>query len=172
MTKSKKMSMVALVLCGLFGGVGAAYAAVSYPYSNLQYGDSVWLYGDLSYSGAGHNDGRPSIVHRHDVKFKNTITGVEDKDYIKTLQLDIEKLLPTDDFIDRNGYHLVPVEEELIKDLARRANGNADYVWEQVSSMKTTKYVRYYKINRQVWIPLVSVVYLSGGGEPDMQKVQ
>lgn len=150
-------------------------AAASYPYGPFQYGQkNITVKGDLSYSGLSGIQTRPSIAYRHDINAHNAITGVRNPSsgYLKTVQFDIQPLPgvePTDAFKDKSGYHLVPVEEELIKDLATKANGNAEFVWSNVKNL-SHKIVKQYVVNGIPYVNIGSVFYLSGGGDPDMQS--
>lgn len=150
-------------------------AAPSYPYGAFQYGQkNITVKGDLSYSGLSGIQTRPSIAYRHDINAHNAISGVwsPSSGYLKTVQFDIQPLPgvePTDAFKDKSGYHLVPVEEELIKDLATKANGNAQFVWSTVNTL-SHPIVKQYFVNGMPYVNIGSIFYLSGGGDPDMQS--
>jgi hypothetical protein len=154
-----------------------ALAAATYPYGEFVYGEEdVPLQGDLSYSGLSGVQWRPSIAYRHDLKIRNVITGAQTpaNGYLKTVQFDIQPLPgiePEDKFKDKSGYHLIPLEEELIKDLTAKANGNAQWVWEQVSKSSPHPIVKRYLVNNVPYINIGAVFYLSGGGLNNMARV-
>ncbi|MCC8438722.1 hypothetical protein HP567_029755 (plasmid) [Brevibacillus sp. M2.1A] len=147
-----------------------ALAAVTYPYGAFKYGTkNVELKGDFSKSGLNGVQVRKSTVNRHDIRFHNQLSG-QIGSYIQTVQHDIQEMLPTDNFKDRRGYHLIPLDEELVKDLATKANGNAEWVWQQVSKSPPHSYVERYTVkNTLSYINIGAIAYLSGGGAPDMQ---
>ncbi|WP_134687528.1 hypothetical protein [Brevibacillus migulae] len=162
---------IALTVClGAF-----ASAAATYPYGDHIYGEKdIPLKGDLSYSGLAGTQTRPSIVYRHDIKIQNVITGAKtpSSGYLQTVQFDIQPIVgvdPNDAFRDKSGYHLIPVEEELIKDLATKANGNAQFVWSKVSTL-SHPVVKQYFVNGVPYVNIGSIFHLSGGGNPDMRK--
>jgi hypothetical protein len=151
-------------------------AAVTYPYGESPYGTkNIHLKGDLSYSGLSGIQTRPSTVHRHDLRARNVITGVSTppSGYLQTVQFDIQPLPgvePEDKFKDKSGYHLVPFEEEIIKDLATKANGNAQWVWEQINTEHPI--VKKYRANNAPYVNIGAIFYLSGGGAPDMRRAE
>lgn len=170
----KRLKTLAFAMALTIGLSAIASAAANYPYGDHIYGDKdIPLKGDLSYSGLSKNQTRPSIAYRHDINAHNVITGVwsPSSGYLKTVQFDIQPLPgvePTDAFKDKSGYHLVPVEEELIKDLATKANGNAQFVWSTVNTL-SHPIVKQYFVNGVPYVNIGSIFYLSGGGDPDMQ---
>ncbi|CAI8943419.1 Ig-like_bact domain-containing protein [Brevibacillus sp. IT-7CA2] len=150
-------------------------AAVTYPYGSQEYGEKdIVLKGDLTYSGLSGIQYRPSIANRHDVNTKNAISGVQNPSsgYWQTVQFDIQPLPgvePDDKFKDKSGYHLVPIQEDLVKDLATKANGNAQFVWSKVNTL-SHPIVKQYLVNGVPYVNMGSIFYLSGGGDPDMRK--
>lgn len=168
MTK-KKSIVILLFLVALLSVTVVANASVKYPYGPYQYGEkNVWIWGNLSPSGVGKN-GRPSIVYRNDVRVQNAITG-EISPYFQTVQFDIQEYLPTDDFKDRRGYHLIPLDEDLIRDLTAKANGNADFVWNEISKNPSNPVVQKYIIDGETWVNFGAVFNLSGGGAPTLTR--
>ncbi|MED4567994.1 hypothetical protein P9302_00645 [Brevibacillus agri] len=153
-------------------------AAATYPYGDYVYGTkNIPLKGDLSYSGLSGIQTRPSIVYRHDLNTQNAITGVKSPSSgnLKTVQFDIQPLPgvePKDIFKDKSGYHLIPLEEELIKDLSAKANGNSQWVWEQISKASPHPIVKTYLVQQTPYVNIGAVFYLSGGGAPDMKRAE
>jgi hypothetical protein len=152
-------------------------AAATYPYGDYAYGTkNIPLKGDLSYSGLMGVQTRPSIAYRHDLRAQNVITGVQTpaSGYLQTVQFDIQPLPgvePEDKFKDKSGYHLVPIEEEIIKDLATKANGNAQWVWEQISN-SSHPITKKYMVEKVPYVNMGAIFYLSGGGAPDMRRAE
>lgn len=157
-------------------------AAAVYPYGIAKYGEkNLRFMGDLGASGLGV-DWRPANVNRHDLRFKNVNTGkyTPDDGYLKTVQYDIQPFPnePENKFSKKSGYHVAPLDKELVRDIAKKANGNPDYVWKQVNenaqkaasspSMISDK-VKVYKIeNKFLYVDIGSIIYYSGGGDPEM----
>lgn len=145
-------------------------AAATYPYGGYPYGKkNIELRGDLSYSGLSGVQIRPSIAYRHDLAIQNAITAIRtpSSGYLKTVQFDIQPLPgvePVDKFKDKSGYHLIPLEEEMIKDLAAKANGNAQWVWEQITKPSPHPIVKKYRLDNVPYVSIGAVFYLSGGG--------
>ncbi|WP_342405575.1 hypothetical protein [Brevibacillus sp. FSL K6-2834] len=160
------------------GVTTTALAAATYPYGDHEYGvKDIPLQGDLSYSGLSGIQIRPSIAYRHDLKIRNVITGVQTptNGYLQTVQFDIQPLPgiePEDKFKDKSGYHLIPLEEELIKDLSAKANGNSQWVWEQISKASPHPIVKTYLVQQTPYVNIGAVFYLSGGGAPDMKRAE
>lgn len=177
--RKKLLSLTLIVTLSLSSVVSAA---VTYPYGINKYGQkNIMFRGNLEASGIGVEN-RPSNVNRHDLRFKNVNTGKYNPDngYLQTVQYDIQPLPnePENKFSKKSGYHVAPLDEELIKDLAKRANGNPEYVWQQVNehaqkaasspSMNSDK-VGLYKIqNNFSFVNIGSIIYYSGGGDPEM----
>lgn len=171
--KGRTILITILLILGL---ASIAYAA-TYPYGDHKYGEKdIFLKGDLSYSGLGGVQTRPSIAYRHDVRSYNPISNSyipAGGGYLQTVQFDIQPLPgvePDNQFRDKSGYHLVPLEGTIVKDLSEKFNGNSQYVWNQVSKNPPHSYVKKYLVNGVPYINIGSVAYLSGGGKPDMKK--
>lgn len=162
-----------------------ASAAVSYPYGANKYGEKdIPFQGNLSASGLGV-DWRLSTAHRHDLRLHNvnSNTYTPASGYLQTVQYDIQPNVdePPDKFSKISGYHVIKLDKELIKDFAEKANGNPEYVWNQVNehaqqakaspSMKSGK-VEFYTIDGVPYVNISSVIYYSGGGDPDMKRVE
>ncbi|MED0675282.1 hypothetical protein ABEV55_14630 [Aneurinibacillus thermoaerophilus] len=175
-----KISVLTIMVIFLLTSV--VFAAVSYPYGVNRYGEkNVLFQGNMKASGLGV-DWRPSNVNRHDLRFHNVNnnTYAPENGYLQTVQYDIQPLPnePADKFSKKSGYHVVPLDEELIKDLAQKANGNPDYVWRQIDqyaqqaasspSMRAGKVYLYKVENNIPYVDIGSVAYYSGGGDPDM----
>ncbi|WP_342404214.1 hypothetical protein [Brevibacillus sp. FSL K6-2834] len=160
-----------LVIIALLSSVAIALAQATYPYGAFNFGTKdIVLRGNFSKSGLQGIQQRKSTVNRHDLRFHNEISG-QTSDYIQTVQHDIQEMLPTDDFKDRRGYHIIPLDEGLVKDLATKANGNAEWVWKQVSKNPPHPYVQEYTVDRKYkYINIGAIAYLSGGGDPEMQS--
>ncbi|MED1790636.1 hypothetical protein P4V47_24750 [Brevibacillus laterosporus] len=155
----------------IFSFTSTVLAVEMYPYGPFLYGKkNVDFSGNLSKSGLTGIQQRKSIVNRHDMRFQNMISN-QTGAYIHTVQHDIQEVLPTDDFRNKRGYHVVPLDEELVKDLATKANGDAQWVWQQVSKNLPHSYVEKYTVDRKYsYINIGAIAYLSGGGDPDMQQ--
>ncbi|MFS0557233.1 hypothetical protein [Brevibacillus sp. 179-C9.3 HS] len=174
----KPRRIICLALTFIFLTSTMVSAAATYPYGKHYYGEKdIYLQGDLSSSGLSGVQWRPSFAYRHDLKIRNVITGVETptSGYLQTVQFDIQPLPgiePEDKFKDKSGYHLIPLEEELIKDLVAKANGNAQWVWEQVSKSNPHPIVKQYLVNNVPYIDIGAVFYLSGGGLNNIARVE
>lgn len=156
-------------------------ANVTYPYGSYSFGEkNIIFQGNLQASGLGVGM-RPAIVNRHDLRLHNINANkyVPESGYLQTVQFDIQPLAneAPDKFSKKSGYHVVPLDGELIKDLAKKANGNPDYVWNQISQKaqqaqaSASKYsnpLYFYSVDGSPYINLGAVIYYSGGGEPDM----
>jgi hypothetical protein len=158
------------------GNRSAAQTESLYPYGDYNFGDEVWLQGDFSFSGLSENEGRkgrPAKVLRHDTRLHNVGDGKETP-YYQTVQFDIKETLPSDNFVDRSGYHLIPVEPKIIKDFAAKSNGNPEFVWaalndkNKIDMPQLRDLVRLYTVNGQKWVNVAAVVMLSGGGPAKM----
>lgn len=174
-----------------------ASAATLYPYGEWGFGkDNILFRGNLEKSGLQGVDERWSIKHRHDLRFYNVNTGQYtpgENEYFQTVQYDIQPNIdePDDIFNRKSGYHVVPLDEELIKDLATKANGNPDYVWGRINSLyaqaesspkmwvslnpndpNSPNKLYAYKVNGQPYLNIGAVFYLSGGGDPQMVENQ
>lgn len=151
--------------------IASTSASTGPDYGPDQYGDTDILFrGDLTPSGLGIDDMRPSTAHWHKVRFRRVDTG-ETSDWINAVQYDIIETKPTDDFSRRSGYLVIPVDEQTIKQIAGMANGNPDWVWDIVSNRKPAPVLGKSKLTYYTAddIPMVSfgeVVALSGGGSP------
>lgn len=182
-TLRKKIAAIALTFTLSFSSVVSAIA--TYPYGEKEYGaKNISFKGNLEPSGLGVEQ-RPSNVNRHDLRLHNvnSNTYTPASGYLQTVQYDIQPLPgePSDKFSEKSGYHVLPLDEELIKDLAEKANGNPEYVWSQVSqhvqkaeaspSMKSGK-VEFYRVDYIPYVNIGSVIYYSGGGDPDMKRVR
>ncbi len=176
-----RKKIVSTILAIIVSITTVASAAVSYPYGANGYGEKdIQFLGNLNASGLGV-DFRLSIANRHDLRFHNVTNGtyVPLSGFLQTVQYDIQPNVdePPNKFSKISGYHVVKLDEELIKDLSQKANGNPDYVWNQVSqfaqqaesspSMKAGK-VELYKVDNIPYVNIGSVIYYSGGGDPDM----
>lgn len=180
-----KKKIVLIVLFAVLSVFSIAFAAVMYPYGSNQYGaKNIVFQGNLGASGLGV-DSRNSIANRHDLKLHNVNSGdnIPASGFLQTVQYDIQPNVnePPNKFNKISGYHVVPLEQELIKDLAKKANGNPDYVWNQInqkakeakdSATKVSDPVHFYSIDNEPYIDLGSVIYYSGGGDPDMKRVE
>ena len=168
-----KSLLLSLVL--VLGLGSAAAATATYPYGKNEYGQkNIILKGDLSASGLSGVESRPSIAYRHDLRVYNVISGAytSGSGYLKTVQYDIQPLPgvePADAFKGKSGYHLIPLEEDIIKDYAMKQNGNADYVWRQISGNTTSPWLKKYLVDGVTYINIGAVAYFSGGGKPDMK---
>jgi len=171
----KLKALLLTIFAIMLGLTSVVSAAVTYPYGKYNYGEKdVVLQGDLTSSGLTKNDWRPSIVYRHDVRIFNVISGAytPGSGYLQTVQFDIQPLPgvePADAFKGKSGYHLIPLEEDIIKDYAAKQNGNADYVWRMVSGGTTSPWLKKYLVNGVPYINIGAVAYFSGGGLPDMK---
>ncbi|WP_276913897.1 CARDB domain-containing protein [Aneurinibacillus aneurinilyticus] len=179
----KKITAVALALTLSISSLVSA--ASLYPYGEKGYGaKNVRFKGNLSPSGLGVEE-RPSNVNRHDLRMYN-INSKEytpGSGYLQTVQYDIQPILgeSQDKFSKKSGYHVAPLDEELIRDIAKKANGNPDYVWKQIDqfakqaasspSMSAEK-VLFYKVDNSPYVNIGSIIYYSGGGDPDMVEVK
>ncbi|MDT3418141.1 hypothetical protein QO009_004066 [Brevibacillus aydinogluensis] len=166
---------VLCILAIMMGVTSIASAAATYPYGENAYGEkNIELVGDLSASGLSGAQKRPSIAYRHDVRVFNVISGAytPSSGYLQSVQYDIQPLPgvePSDAFKGKSGYHLIPLEQEIIKDYAAKQNGNADYVWKMVSGGTSSPWLKKYLVNGVPYINIGAVAYFSGGGLPDMR---
>lgn len=94
-------------------------------------GTIVGIRGDLSASGLSTDATRDALVRLHWVYYENVNTS-ELSNRFNTTGYELQEQLPSDDFSGRSGYHLLQYSESLIKTYANRANGNPDYVWNQI----------------------------------------
>ncbi|MBO8164219.1 MAG: hypothetical protein H0Z34_10945, partial [Brevibacillus sp.] len=172
-----------------------AYASTLYPYGQFDFGEgNIRFYGNLEKSGLSGVDGRYSIKYRHDLRFYNVNTGQYtpgENEYLQTVQYDIQPNAdePPYKFSDVSGYHVVPLNETLIKDLASKANGNPDYVWGRISGLyaqaeaspkmwvslnendpNSSNKLYAYRVQGQPYLNIGAVFYLSGGGDPQMTE--
>ncbi|KIV58372.1 hypothetical protein AM501_24880 [Aneurinibacillus migulanus] len=179
----RKITTLAFAIVLSFSTI--ALAAINYPYGDYKYGEkNVAFKGNLEPSGLGVEQ-RPSHVNRHDLRLHNVNDNTHNPEngYLQTVQYDIQPLPgePPNKFSEKSGYHVLPLDQELIKDLAKKANGNPEYVWNQVSqhaqqaqsspSMKSGK-VEFYTVDYVPYVNISSVIYYSGGGDPDMVRVK
>ncbi|WP_126430025.1 hypothetical protein [Brevibacillus marinus] len=175
-----------------------AYAATLYPYDDrFDFGtDNIRFLGNLEKSGLTGVDDRWSVKNRHDLRFYNVHTGQYtpgESEYLQTVQYDIQPNAdePPDKFNRVSGYHVVPLNETLIKDLASKANGNPDYVWGRINSLyaqaesspqmwvslnsqdpNSPNRLYAYRVQGQPYLNIGAVFYLSGGGDPQMVENQ
>lgn len=169
-----KHLLISLVL--VLGFESVTVAATPYPYGKYEYGQkNIILKGDLSASGLSGVQSRPSIAYRHDMRIFNVISGVYNpgSGYFPTIQFDIQPLPgvePADAFKDKSGYDLVPLEEDVIKGVAKDFNGNTDYVWRQLSGNTSSPWIKKYMLDAKPWIAKGSVSYFSGCGKPDLKR--
>lgn len=175
----KKKALGLTLALAVFLGT-AALAAVSYPYGKDDYGkENIILKGNMSKSGIGVSS-RPSIANRHDLRFKNVNnnTYLPVQGYLETVQYDIQPLPnePPNKYEKISGYHILPLDQELIKDLATKANGNPEYVWMKInenaekaskSPNKLYDHVFFYLVNNSPYVDVSAVSYFSGGGDPE-----
>lgn len=175
----------AILFIMVFSFSTVAMGAVNYPYGANSFGSkNITFFGNLNPSGLGI-DWRLSVANRHDLKLHNVNSRADtpSSGYLQTVQYDIQPNVgePPDKFSKISGYHVLPLQAELIKDLAKKANGNPEYVWNQVSqhaqqaqsspSMKSGK-VEFYTVDYVPYVNISSVIYYSGGGDPDMVRVK
>jgi hypothetical protein len=155
----------------LFAFASSSFAATMPDYGPYYFGKTnIPLRGDLSYSGIGTDDQRPSTAYWHAVRFQNAITNdqyLTDGSYIPSVSYDIKEQLSTDNFTNREGYHLLPVDEDTIKRYAGYMNGNQDYVWQQVQANEN----KYYFVFETPYINFAQVAYWCGAGNPNMKQV-
>jgi hypothetical protein len=162
---------LSLLFFFLFAFASSSFAATMPDYPPDKYGEAnIPLRGDLSPSGIGTDDQRPSTVYWHAVRFQNAISNDQyptDGSYIPTVSYDIQEQLATDNFANREGYHLLPIDESTIKRYAGYMNGNQDYVWQQVQAASN----KLYQVDRRPYISFPQVAYWCGAGEPDMKQL-
>jgi hypothetical protein len=167
----KTMKRILALLLPMIFMVSVVYAAVNPDYGSNDYGEgSILLKGDLSPSGIGTSDSRNSIAYWHAVRFQNVVTNDQyptDGSYIPTVSYDIQEQLATDNFTNREGYHLLPVDADTIKRYAEYMDGNQDYVWQQIQA-NTNKY---YFVDGSPYISFPQMAYWCGAGNPDMKQV-
>jgi hypothetical protein len=169
--KSSMRKCFAILFFFLFAFASSSYAATTPDYGLNYFGETnLFLRGDLSYSGIGNDDIRPSTANWHAVRFQNVITNDQypaDGSYIPSVSYDIQEQLSTDNFKNREGYHLLPVDQDTIKRYAGYMNGNQDYVWQQVQANVN----KYYLVEGIQYINFAQVAYWCGAGNPDMKQV-
>jgi hypothetical protein len=168
----KKSILLALVITVMLSTVSFAFSKTPYGDEFYVYGKKLMLQGDFTASEIAINsDGsfpkRYSYLVKTDMNVRNIITG--QTEYIpEMMAFNIEEKDDMEDFTDRNGYLLVPMRDDVIREWVNRFNGNPSYVATQLltSSYPDFESARYTvdgdSANR--WVNLATVLLYSGGG--------
>jgi len=134
----KRSGVFTLLLFFCFLQVASAATAIYGPSSQLKtFGSEHSFTGYFKASGLDGLQTRPSTLRWHDVRFKNEITGEHKTEtYEPTTTFDLIETEPGDDFNRRRGYHAIYEEEETVKMMAAKFNGNANFVWRTIKNTR------------------------------------
>ena len=131
------------------------------------FGETIRLRGDLSWSGLDDDSRRPARVLWDDVRFYDVIKGEFLTDYIMTEKYDIIETEPGDDFDGREGYHLLPFDEQVIKGWVEAMQGNPDWAWARLQEEQAAgsrQFYTVYALISQIYVNWAEVVRYAGGG--------
>lgn len=159
MKKKFQIVFILLLIISIFTTPLTAVFAATSEYG-FPFGYIARLRGDLSFSGLSGIQERKAKAIWHDTRFHNVISGKISPYYV-TQSYEIQEELETDDFKYRSGYHLIPLDEQIIKRFAALANGNANFVWNAVQSTPI------YFYDEMPYVRFGYVVHYSGGGDPE-----
>ncbi|MED0738879.1 hypothetical protein [Aneurinibacillus thermoaerophilus] len=176
----KRSTFVALLFIFAFMGIVYAATPIYGPYSyskDIKY----QFYGDLSPSGLGSNQTRGAYALWHDVQFRDIFYNTIDPgagSYYPTVQFDLIENPGDPDIGKKRGYHVAPNTKESVTMLAKKMQGNPDYVWRVLSGKgKSVDYPNghplvppnsFYMVeNIDDWVSFGKIAALSGGGVAD-----